>query len=385
MSKSTLTVGLIGYQFMGKAHSNAYRQVNRYFDVPYQIRMKTICGQSQEGVSRACDTFGWEQYETDWRRVVDDPEIDIIDVSTPGDSHKEIACAAADAGKMVWCEKPIGNTLSEAQAIRDAVKKSGRPSVVFHTYRFAPAVALAKKWIDEGRLGRVYHFRAVYLQDWITDPAFPLVWRLQKSKCGSGSLGDIGSHIIDLGRYLVGEIASVVGQMETFVTERPVLESTSGGLGSATSGSAMGQVDVDDATAFIARFRNGALGTFEASRFALGRKNHNKIEINAEHGSLVFNVERMNELEYFENAAPSEAQGFRTVQVTDGVHPFTGHYWPAGHIIGYEHTFINLIVEALRALEGNRDPSPNIEDGLQNQRVMDAVERSSNSKQWVNL
>ncbi|MCW5938794.1 MAG: Gfo/Idh/MocA family oxidoreductase [Fimbriimonadaceae bacterium] len=374
MGKPTLTVGLIGYQFMGKAHSNAYRQVGRYFDLPVDVRMKTICGRTETGVRKAAETFGWEGFETDWRRVVDDPEIDIIDVSTPGDSHCDIVCAAAEAGKSVWCEKPIGNTIAEAAKMRDAVAKSGKPSVVFHNYRFAPAVSLAKKWIDEGRLGRIFHFRAAYLQDWIADPQFPRVWRLEKARTGSGALGDIGSHIIDLGRHLVGEIQSVVGQLETFVTERPLPE-----------GGGSGPVDVDDAAAFIARFASGALGTFEATRFAVGRKNANRFEINGEKGSLVFDLERMNELEYYSELDPPGTRGFRTVLATDSSHPFAGRYWPVGHIIGYEHTFINLVAEALVARDRGERFRPDIEDGYLNQRVLDAVERSAASKAWVNL
>jgi predicted dehydrogenase len=257
--------------------------------------------------------------------------------------------------------------------MRDAVVQSGKPSAVFHNYRFAPAVALAKKWIDEGRLGRIFHFRAAYLQDWIADPQFPRVWRLEKARTGSGALGDIGSHIIDLGRHLVGEIQSVVGQLETFVTERPLPEGGSG------------PVDVDDAAAMIARFASGALGTFEATRFAVGRKNANRFEINAEKGSLAFDLERMNELEFYSELDPAGERGFRTVLATDSLHPYAGRYWPVGHIIGYEHTFINLIAEALLAHDRGERFRPDIEDGYLNQRVLDAVERSAASKAWVNL
>ncbi|MBS1721874.1 MAG: Gfo/Idh/MocA family oxidoreductase [Armatimonadetes bacterium] len=384
MSKSTLTVGLIGYQFMGKAHSNAYRQVNRFFDLPYQVRMKTICGRTEPGVKNAAEVFGWEGYETDWRKVVADPEIDVIDVSTPGSSHCEIACAAAEAGKIVFCEKPIGNTLDEAERMRAAVQKSGKPSVVFHNYRHIPAVALARQMLADGRLGRVYHFRAVYLQDWIADPQFPLVWRLQRESAGSGSLGDIGSHIIDLARHLVGEFDSVCGHMETFIKERPMVGEVDDKLGAKAS-SEKGQVTVDDAAMLLARFKSGAVGTFEASRFAVGRKNHNRFEINAEGGSLVFNLERMNELQFYDNSDPSPEQGFRLIQTTQSDHPYAGHYWPVGHIIGYEHTFVNLVASAIEAIAAGREPFPNIEDGYQNQRVLDAVERSSASRSWINL
>lgn len=340
MSRKVYNVGLIGYQFMGKAHSNAYRQVGRFFDLPAAVRMHTICGRNEAAVTKAAETYGWDHVETDWRKVVENPEIDIIDVSTPGNTHAEIAIAAAKAGKIVFCEKPIGNTLDEAQAMYDAVKASGRPNAVFHNYRKAPAVALAKRLIDQGRIGTIYHWRAVYLQDWIADPAFPLVWRMQKEIAGSGTHGDINAHIIDLARHLVGEIAEVSGLLHTFVKQRPIAGEIDDRLG-AKATEQMGDVTVDDAAMFLARFQNGALGTFEASRFAVGRKNKNSFEINGSKGSLVFDLEKMNELQFFDNTLPSDEQGFRLIQATEGDHPYAGHFWPVGHIIGYEHTFVN--------------------------------------------
>ena len=384
MSKRTLGVGLIGYQFMGKAHSNAYRQVGRFFDLPVQVRMKTLCGRTESAVKAAADTFGWEGYETDWRKVLEDPEIDIVDLATPGDSHCEIAIAAAEAGKAVWCEKPIGNTLAEAEAMIAAVRKAGVPNAVFHNYRKAPAVALAKQMIESGQLGTLYHMRAMYLQDWIADPSFPLVWRLQKEKAGSGAHGDINSHIIDLGRYLAGEFAEVCGHLHTFVKRRPLVGETDDKMG-ATASSEMGEVTVDDASMFLAKFKGGAIGTFEASRFAVGRKNYNRFEVNGSKGSIVFNMERMNELEYYDNEDPAGLQGFRTIQATEAVHPYAGQYWPVGHIIGYEHTFINLVADALVAMHEGRPISPSMEDGYENQRVLDAVERSHESRGWVSL
>ncbi len=384
MSKRVLNIGLIGYQFMGKAHSNAYRQVNRFFDLPLQVRMKTICGRTEGAVKAAADTFGWEGYETDWRKVVADPEIDVIDVSTPGNSHCEIACAAAEAGKAVWCEKPIGNTLAEAERMWKAVENSKVHHAVFHNYRKAPAVALAKQMIAEGRLGTIYHMRAAYLQDWIADPSFPLVWRLDKAKAGSGAHGDINSHIIDLGRHLVGEFAEVCGHLHTFVKQRPLVGETDDKLG-AKAAAEKGEVTVDDAAMFLARFRNGAIGTFEASRFAVGRKNYNRFEINGSRGSVVFNLERMNELEYYDNGDPEGTHGFRTIQATEAVHPYAGQYWPVGHIIGYEHTFVNLVADAVRSLHEGSPMSPDMKDGLENQRVLDAVERSHGSRGWVSL
>lgn len=381
MEKPVLNIGLIGYQFMGKAHSNAYRQVGRFFDLPVEVRLHTLCGRTEGPLQRAAETFGFEHTETDWRRVVGSPEIDIIDVSTPGDSHCEIACAAAEAGKIVLCEKPLANTLVEAERMREAVAKAKVPNGVFHNYRKVPAVALAKKMIEEGRLGTIYHFRAVYLQDWIANPDFPLVWRLQKDKAGSGTLGDIGSHILDLGRFLVGEFAEVSGTLRTFVEERPLEAGVDDRLG-ATASTEKGKVTVDDACAWMARFENGAMGIFEASRFALGRKNHNRFEINGSRGSIAFNLERLNELEYYDEGDPSDSRGFRVIQTTANDHPYAGNYWPVGHIIGYEHTFVNWVADALAAIHEGRPISPSFEDGYRNQRVLDAIERSASSGRW---
>ncbi len=385
MAKKRINVGLIGYQFMGKAHSNAYRQVGRFFpELPVEVVMHTICGRNEPKVRAAAEEYGWTNVETDWRKVVENPEIDVIDISTPGNLHAEIAIAAAQAGKAVFCEKPIGNTLAEAEAMAEAVRVAGVPSAVFHNYRKAPAAALVKKFIEEGRLGTIYHFRAVYLQDWIADPNFPLVWRLQKEIAGSGTHGDIDAHIIDMARYLVGEFDEVVGLLHTFVKKRPLAGEIDASLGAKAS-TEMGDVTVDDAAMFLAKFKNGALGTFEASRFAVGRKNHHRWEINGSKGSVVWDLEKMNELQYYNEGDEEGTKGFRTIQVTESVHPYTGHYWPVGHIIGYEHTFIDLLADAFTNLAEGKPISPDIEDGLANQRILDAVERSSETKAWVKL
>lgn len=385
MAKPTLTVGLVGYQFMGKAHSNAYRQVGRYFDLPVNLRMKTLGGRTEDAVKAAAENLGWEGYATDYRQLLADPEIDIIDIATPGNSHCEICCAAAEAGKIVFCEKPIGNTLAEAETMAAAVRKSGKPSAVFHNYRKSPAVALAKRMIDQGLVGTPYHVRATYLQDWIADPNFPLVWRLEKDKAGSGTHGDIGSHMIDMARHLVGEFAEVNGLMHTFVKMRPKLGDSVGGLAAGSASTEMGEVTVDDASLWMAKFANGALGTFEATRFAVGRKNFFTIEINGSNGAIRFDQERMNELEYYNASDPEGHQGYRRIQATESVHPYAGQYWPVGHIIGYEHTFVNLVADALVAIHEGRCPDPGIEEGLANQRVLDAVERSCESRSWVSL
>jgi predicted dehydrogenase len=384
MAKKQLNIGLIGYQFMGKAHSNAYRQVGRFFDLPVDVHMHTICGRNEANVRKAADQYGWANIETDWRKVVTNPEIDIIDVSTPGNTHAEIAIAAAEAGKAVFCEKPIGNTLEEAERMLQAVQKAGVPHAVFHNYRKAPAVALAKKLIEDGKIGTIYHMRATYLQDWIADPNFPLVWRLQKEVAGSGTHGDINAHIIDLGRHLVGEFEEVSGHLHTFIKQRPIAGEIDDKLGAKASDK-MGEVTVDDAAMFLAKFKNGALGTFEASRFAVGRKNYNRFEINGSKGSLVFNLERMNELEFYDNTAPTETQGFTLIQATASEHPYAGNYWPVAHIIGYEHTFINLVADALTNMANSKRIEPDFVDGYENQRVLDAVERSSETRSWVSL
>jgi predicted dehydrogenase len=349
-----------------------------------EVRMHTICGRNEAGVKAAKEQYGWDNYATDWRKVVENPEIDVIDVSTPGNTHAEIATAAAAAGNAVCCEKPIGNSLQEAHDMLKAVQEHTVPHAVFHNYRKAPAVGLAKQMIEAGELGTIYHWRATYLQDWIADTNFPLVWRLQKEVAGSGAHGDINAHIIDMARHLVGELDEVCGALHTFIKQRPVAGEIDDKLG-AKAGSQMGDVTVDDAAMFMAKFKNGALGTFEASRFAVGRKNFHRWEVNGSKGSLVFNLERMNELEYYDDTAAEGRKGFAVIQATEAVHPWAGHYWPTAHILGYEHTFINLLADAFTCMADGRPISPNFVDGYENQRVLDAVERSHEARTWVKL
>jgi predicted dehydrogenase len=385
MSKRKLNVALIGYQFMGKAHSNAYRQVARFFDdLEVEPVMKVICGRNEEQVRKAAQKYGWEEYDTSWERVVERKDIDLVDVSVPGNMHAPIAIAAANAGKMVLCEKPLANTLAEARQMYEAVQKNKVPNALCHNYRFAPAVQLAKQLIDEGRIGTIYHFRGTYLQDWIVDPNFPLVWRLQKEVAGSGAHGDLNAHLIDMARFLVGEIAEVSGMMETFIKQRPKLAASDDRLGGVAS-SEMGEVTVDDAALMLVRFENGAIGSIEATRFALGRKNYNRFEINGSKGSLVFNLERMNELEVYLQDDPPHIRGFRVVQASDSVHPFMTAYWPVGHIIGYEHTFINLVYEMLKAFDKGEEFKPNFEDGMRNQAVLEAAEIAHQQRRWVSI
>ena len=372
-----INVALIGYQFMGKAHSNAYRQMPHFFDSDAIPVMKVICGRNEAAVRAAAGKLGWEEWSTSWEQVVKRKDIDLVDVSTPGDSHMPIAVAAAKAGKAVFCEKPLANTLAEAEKMLAAVEKSGVPHMICHNYRKAPAVALAKQLITEGTLGTIYHFRGTYLQDWIVDSKFPLTWRLDRSKAGSGAMGDLASHVTDLSRFLVGEIVEVSATLQTFIKERPLVDNPK----------KSGKVTVDDASLALVRFENGAIGTIEATRLAPGRKNYNRFEINGSNGTLAFNLERMNELELYLRNDPQYIQGFRTIMVTEGggAHPYVGAWWPPGHIIGYEHTFVHTVYELMQAISKNQVPSPSFVDGVRNQAVMDAMERSAKSKKWANV
>ncbi len=387
MAKKEVGIGLIGYAFMGKTHSNAYRQVTKFFDPDVTPVLRAICGRNQANVQRAANEFGWESYETDYRKLIERPDIDIIDVSSPGNEHLPMAVAAAQAGKTVFCEKPLGNNLGEAKQMLDAAQSSKVVNMVCFNYRRVPAIALAKKMIENGDLGRIYHFRARYLQDWIADPNFPLVWRLQKEIAGSGTLGDIGAHILDLGQYLLGaNLTQVSGMTETFVKQRPLQAPPTGSEGlSAQASTEMGEVTVDDATAFIGTFANGAMGVFEASRFAVGRKNANTFEINGERGSVAFNFERMNELEYFNNEDPEDRRGFRTILATESSQPYAGAYWPPGHIIGYEHSFINTVYDLLQGHAAGNSPHPDFRAGAQVNAALDAVEQSAASRSWVDI
>ncbi len=387
MAQKEVGIGLIGYAFMGKTHSNAYRQVGRFFEPEAKPVMRAICGRNEENVRKAADKLGWQSYETDFRKLIERPDIDIIDIGAPGNEHKEMAILAAQAGKTILCEKPLGNTLPEAREMLAAAEKAKIVNMVCFNYRRVPAIALAKQMIEDGTLGEIYHFRATYLQDWIVDPNFPLVWRLRKEIAGSGSLGDLGAHLIDTAQYLVGSITSLSALTETFIKERPLQAAATGdeGLGGFKASEEMGQVTVDDAALFLARFQNGAVGTFEATRFALGRKNHNSFEINGSKGSIVFNFQQMNELEYYDNADREGRQGFRTIQASESVHPYMSAYWPVGHIIGYEHTFINTILDLLNAHARGEQVHADFRDGAQVNAVLDTIESAAASQKWENV
>lgn len=371
---TSLGVGLVGYKFMGKAHSNAYRQVNAFFPDTPKPRMIAISGRDESAVSAAAEQFGWEAYETDYHALIANDDIDIIDVSTPGHLHHQVVLEAFAAGKHVLCEKPLANTLEEAAEMVLAWRKAGTIGMVNFNYRKVPAVMLSKKLIDDGRIGDIRNFRARYLQDWLHDENAPMSWRLQREFAGSGALGDIGAHITDLAHMLIGPIESVTGLLATAVTSRP--------LENPDSDLTHGDVTVDDWTAFLAKFENGATGVFEASRLATGRKNQNTFEINGSKGSIAFDLENLNRLEVYLDDDDSLVRGFHNVLVTEANHPLVGNWWPSGHIIGWEHTHVHQVRDLLIGVSTGDQPLPSFDDGYRCQAVLDAVERSSASGQW---
>jgi predicted dehydrogenase len=376
-----LRVAQIGYAFMGGAHSQAWRTAPRVFDLPRGAEMTALCGRTASATEAAAHKLGWAEWSTDWRELVGRDDIDVVDVCTPGDSHAEIAIAALEAGKHVLCEKPLGNTVAEAEkmtAVAEEAGARGVRSMVGFNYRRLPALSLARQLIADGRLGDVRHIRAKYQQDWIVDPNFPLAWRLQKEKAGSGALGDIGAHIIDLAQFVTGQLlVGVSATTETFIKQRPLPTATSGLAASGNSGAEMGEVTVDDAAVFFGRTEGGALATFEATRFATGRKNGMGIEVNGSLGSFFFDFESMNELHVYDGTVPASDAGFRRILVTEPEHPYLSGWWPPGHVLGYEHTFTHEVADFITDIATGRDPSPSFRDGLQVQRVLDAVEQSS--------
>jgi predicted dehydrogenase len=387
--KPTLGIAMVGYAFMGAAHSQAWRNAHRFFDLPLVPDMRVLCGRTESTTAAAADRMGWSTYVTDWRRLLDRDDVDVIDICTPGDSHRDIAIAALEAGKHVLCEKPLANTVAEAERMTEvaaAVQGRGVLAAVGFNYRRVPALSLASLLISEGRVGTVRHIRAQYLQDWIVDPEFPLVWRLQKDKAGSGALGDIGAHIVDLTYFLTRQrLVAVSGLLETFVHQRPLPDSSAGLSGTGTSGAAVGDVTVDDAALFFGRTDHGALATFEATRFATGRKNAMRIEVNGSLGSVSFDFESMNELHVYDATVHATDAGFRRILVTEAEHPYVGAWWPPGHGLGYEHTFVHEIVDFVRDVAAGRlTSSTSFAEGLAVQDVLDAVERSSdNGSAWT--
>jgi predicted dehydrogenase len=372
-------VGMLGYAFMGKAHTNAFKKIPYMMYPPPAVpRLVAICGRTEAATAEAARRYGYEQAYTDWRKMLENDKVQLFDNGGPNDAHAEPSIAAAQAGKHVLCEKPLARTAEEAKKMLDAVAKAGVKHMVAFNYRFVPAVRQARNLIESGALGRIYHFRAMYLQEWIM-PHYnsPMIWRLEKKSAGSGALGDLGAHIIDLGRFLVGEVKSVSALTSTFIKERP------------KTGGGMGTVDVDDAFTAAVEFENGAIGTLEATRFAAGRKNAMVLEVNGEKGSIRFNLERMNELEVFwVGEQPKETQGFHDVLVTEGYHPWWSNWWPHGHIIGWEHTFVHEITHLLDCIVNDKAVAPygaTFEDGYRAAAICDAILASAANKKQVDV
>ncbi|MEV8019999.1 Gfo/Idh/MocA family oxidoreductase [Streptomyces sp. NPDC086554] len=378
--KRPLGVGMVGYAFMGAAHSQGWRTVGRVFDLPLRPVLSAVCGRDGGAVRAAADRLGWAAAETDWRALVARDDVDVVDICTPGDSHAEIAIAALDAGKHVLCEKPLANTVEEAEAMAEAAERArarGQVAMVGFNYRRVPALALARQMVADGRLGTLRHVRLTYLQDWLVNTEFPLTWRLRKDRAGSGALGDLGAHIVDLAQYLAGEpVTGVSALTETFVRERPLLEGASSGL-TAEGGARRGTVTVDDAAVFTGRFPSGALAAFEATRFAAGRKNALRLELNGSEGSLAFDLERLNELSFHDHTEPATSSGFRRILVTEPGHPYLEAWWPPGHGLGYEHTFVHQARDLVHAIVEGGVAEPSFADGLGVQRVLAAVEESA--------
>lgn len=374
-----LRVAIIGYGFMGRVHSNAYRKVKNFFDLEYEPVMQVASARKMDQLVAFTKKWGWKELDTDWQQVVKRPDIDLVDICAPNNTHLEIAKAAAAAGKMIACEKPLAMNSSEGQQLVKAVNETGKPNMVWFNYRRVPAIALAKQIIDEGRIGRVYHYRARYLQDWTMNPALPQggkdLWRLDKSLSGSGVTGDLLSHSIDLAMWLIGQISSVAATAETFVKERELQDEP--GIKKA--------VEIDDACAFLARFANGAIATFESTRYARGRKNENYFEINGEKGSIAFNLENAHELNYFSHSDDDHLRGWRTIQVWDTEHPYMKHWWMPGCVLGYEHTFIHTLADFLTGLPTNEKKCPDFADAQATQIICDAVLQAAKERRWIDL
>ncbi len=376
MPSKKLNVGLIGYGFMGRAHSNAFRQANRFFDLEFEPVLKAACARNEDKLKDFAARWGWESTETDWRRLIERKDIDVIDIGSPNDSHKEIAIAAAQAGKMVLCEKPLAMNATEGEEMTAAIEKAGVANMVWFNYRRVPAISLAKQLIDEGRLGRIFHYRAKYLQDWTISPELPQggagLWRLDAAVSGSGVTGDLLAHSIDTAIWLVGGIDSVSAITETFIKERVHQET-----------GAKQTVTIDDACAFLAKYKNGAIGTYESTRYARGRKNQNTFEVNGEHGSIYFDLEDPHQLQFYDNHHEKHIHGWQTILVTDFEHPYMDRYWVPGTTIGYEHTFVNATADFLKSLESGQAPvRPNFRDALETQYICDAVLKSGKTGQW---
>ncbi len=373
-----LNIGMIGYGFMGRTHSNAFRKVTNFFDVPFQPVLKTICARNEDRAKAFAAKWGYEGIETNWRKVVESPDIDVIDIASPNDTHREIAIAAAKAGKLVMCEKPLGRNAAESEEMVDAVEKAGVANTVWYNYRRVPAVTMAKQLIDEGRLGRIFHYRAKFLQDWTISTDLPQggegLWRLDVNVAGSGVTGDLLAHCIDTAMWLNGGIEEVSAVTETFIKERK--HNLSGKVE---------PVGIDDASLFLARFNNGSLATFEATRYARGHKALYTLEINGEHASIFWDLHDLHRLQYFDHKDEGKLRGWRSLHITDGDHPYMKNWWVPGLQIGYEHTFVHQVADFLQAAAGGKGVAPTFRDGLATDHVTDAVLESARTRAWTKV
>jgi predicted dehydrogenase len=379
-----LRVGIVGYKFMGKAHSNAWLKAPLFFDLPFKPVLQAACGRNEKLLSQFAERWGWKHTEADWKALVHRNDVDIVDICLPTSLHREVAVEAARAGKHIFCEKPLATSAADARAMLEAAQKAKVVHYLNHNYRRCPAVRLARRLVDEGRVGRIFHWRGAYLQSWIIDPTFPLTWHLRKETAGWGPHIDLNSHSVDLARYLVGEIKSVMAMSRRFIEERPLPdEAVAGTFKGGAKGKEKGKVTVEDALFMVAEFENGALGSFDTTRFATGRKNYNYFEIYGEKGALAFDFERMNELQYFSSEDPDYAQGFRDILATEGVHDYISNWWPPGHIIGYEHEFVHGVVDFIQAIAKGGQVEPNFLDGLKCLQVLEAGMKSAETGQRV--
>ncbi|HEY6402291.1 MAG TPA: Gfo/Idh/MocA family oxidoreductase [Blastocatellia bacterium] len=378
MSKKQLNIGLIGYGFMGRAHSNAFLQAGRFFDLPYSPKLKAVCARNVERAKAFADNWGYESVETDWRKLVERKDIDLIDIASPNDTHAEVAIAAARAGKIVMCEKPLGRNAAEGLAMTEAIESAKVANMVWYNYRRTPAVVLLKNMIDEGRFGRIFHYRAKFLQDWTISQDLPQggegLWRLDVAVAGSGVTGDLLAHNIDTAMWLNGPITEVVAMTETFIKERK--HNLTGNVE---------PVGIDDASAFLCRFENGSLATFEATRYARGHKALYTLEINGEHASAIWDLHDLHRIQYFDYRDEGIVRGWRSVHVTDGDHPYMNRWWVPGLQIGYEHTFTHQFADFLEALGAGKEASPTFRDGLATDYVTDAVLKSAKTRQWEKI
>ncbi len=379
MSVREIRVALIGHQFMGVAHSNAYRNAAMWTGLPVNIKMKCLCAKdSMENLNSFAARYGWESCETDWRKVVNRSDIDLISIAAPNILHREIALEAAKNGKHVLCEKPLANDLADSKEMLDAVREAGVRHCCGFSYRFTPSLALARQLVSEGRIGRIYHVFVRYAQDWLADPVNPMVWRLDKKIAGSGSLGDLSAHSVDATRFVTGlTFKEVCGNLKTLVRERPLDRNNPDGP--------RGQVTVDDVAQFLVNFEGGAVGCFESTRFATGRKNYNMIEVNGENGSLVWNFEEQNSLLFYDSRQSSQEAGFKKINVTHDIHPYKGGWWPQGHGIGYADSFVIEVAEFIRSIVEEKPFSPDFEDGVKSQEILEAVGKSAATGTWIKI